>query len=426
MHRILCFCLFLLGTSGAQASLPPLADNEAYKPILIEGEDLPMALGLPLDQLSLAAVVDDVMEPVPYQIDQYNAGGAPYFPDWEIPFAGTPGQFNATDKLLFIYKDAGVRRTDNMSVDGTVLAEISLRDRSGQPRYVYLMHHARLRSEEQYVRYSPELGLVETDFYSLRYQDSNHLRWDDLQFASYVGDRPLDNMKLKVSGGVMMPQLRMDLTNENMVAEPAGAIIGPIRTTTQADFNVYFAGVHVVRFSLQIHHYPKSVMYDLRGVMPSMLRQFAANPTVSMEVDANGWVGAEVRSATAAASQVSVVDGKVDAAEIAMQKTPLSRDQNWIWINSKRNLDVLSFMDYVGNFDEPLSLLLEDDLNVKEDVDLFAGRLPSIGYRIENLPDGGSLGMVASIYFSDSFAGDPAQIAQQLRTQPDLQVLPYH
>ncbi len=425
MHRILCTCLFLLGAASAQASLSPLSDNEAYKPILIEGEDLPMARGLPLDQLSLAAVVDDVMEPVPFQIDQYNAGGAPYFDGWEIPFAGQPGQFNDTDKLLFIYKDAGARRTESMPVDGRILAEISLRDSTGQPRYVYLMQGARLRSDEQYVRYSPELGLVETDFYSLRYHDSNHLRWDDLQFNSYVGERPLDNMKLKVSGGVMFPQLRMDLTNENMVAEPAGAIIGPIRTTTQADFNVYFAGVHVVRFSLQIHHYPKSVMYDLRGVMPDMLRRFAANPTVSMEVDANGWVGAEVRSATAAASQVSVVDGKLDPAEKAMQKTPLAPDNNWIWINSKRNLDVLSFMDYVGDFNEPLSLLLEDDLHVKEDVDLFAGRLPSIGYRIENLPEGGSLGMVASIYFSDSFAGDPARVAQQLRTQPDMQIIPF-
>lgn len=426
MHYFQIFCLLLWGWAGtALASvLPPLSENDAYKPILVEGEDLPMALGVPLEELSLAAIVDDVMEPVPFQIDQYNEGGAPWFKGWEIPFAGTPGRFNPTDKLLFIYKDAGPRRDSGVPVDGTVLADIELRDMDGVERHVYLMRNSRLRSDEQYVRYSAELGLVETDFYSLRYQGNNHLRWDDLQFTGFVGERPLDSMKLKVSGGVMMPQLRMDLTNDNMVAAPAGAIIGPIRTTTQADFNVHFMGVHVVQFSLQIHHYPKSVIYDVRGVMPGMLRQFAAEPTVSMEVDANGMLGAQVRTATGP-QQAATVDGKMGELEKAMLQAGMSREQNWIWISSKRNLDILAFLDYAGDFNEPFSLLLQDDLHMQEDGEMFPGRLPSVGYRIENLPDGGSIGILASIYFSANFGDEPGQVAQQLRTQPELRVVPY-
>ncbi|HVL01664.1 MAG TPA: hypothetical protein VM553_17720 [Dongiaceae bacterium] len=406
------------------STLPPLSENEAYKPILIEGEDLPMALGLPLEELSLAAIVDDQMEPIPYQFDQYNEGGAPWFDGWEIPFAGTRGRLNPTDKLLFIYKDAGPRIAPGTPVDGTLLADIHLRGNDGQLRHVYLLRNSRLRSEEQYVRYSPELGQVETDFYSLRYQDVNHLLWEDLQFTDYVGERPLDAMKLTVSGGVMLPQLRMNLTNDNMVATPAGALIGPIRTTTQAEFNVYFMGVHWVRFSMQIHHYPKSVIYDLRGVMPTALRQVAANPTVTMQVDAHNLLGAEVRTA-GLPQRSGIVDGKTSEIEQAMLKAPLAPQQNWIWISSKRNLDILSFLDYAGNFNEPFSLVLEDDLQLQESGDLFPGRLPGAGYRIDHLPEGGSVAILASIYFSANFGADPAKAALQLRTQPEMQVMPF-
>jgi hypothetical protein len=32
------------------------------------------------------------------------------------------------------------------------------------------------------------------------------------------------------------------------------------------------------------------------------------------------------------------------------------------------------------------------------------------------------MGMIASIYFSESFAGDPQQVADDLRTQPEIQI----
>lgn len=425
MHRLRAGLLgLLLGTGSVQAgALPPLTENEAYQPILVDGENLPMALGLPLSELSLAAVVDDRLEPVPYQIDPYNTGGAPFFPGWDMPQAGTPGQLNPADKLLFLYKDAGPRRSDDLPVDGEVLAEIRLRDVRDQFRYLYLIRHARLRADEQYVRYSPDLGQVETDFYSLRYNRRNHLQWEDLQFTSYVGERPLDSMSLSVSGGVLAPQLRMELTQDDMVAEPVGAIIGPIRTTTQSDFRVHFLGMELVRFSLQIHHYPKAVVYDLRGVMPAVLRQFAARPTVSMAVDANGWQGAEVRT-SALPDQVAKVDGQLDIIDHALRRARFDTEPRWILINSKRRLDVLAFMDYVGEFNEPLSLLFEDDARARESGDRFPGHLPLVGYRIDHLPARGNIGVVASIFFSSRFDGDPVLLARQLRTPPELSVRP--
>jgi len=154
-----------------------------------------------------------------------------------------------------------------------------------------------------------------------------------------------------------------------------------------------------------------------------MLRQFTRNPAVSMVVDANDMLGAEVRSATGP-KQPAIVDGKMGAIENAMLKAPLNPQQNWVWLHSKRNLDILGFMDYVGNFDAPFSLALEDDQQ-KSKGELFPGHLPGLGYRINNLPDSGSLGIVVSIYSSEHFDGEPEQVARNIRSQPDMQIMPF-
>jgi len=39
---------------------------------MIDGSELPHAVGYPIKEFSLAAVIDDEMEPIPFQIDEYN------------------------------------------------------------------------------------------------------------------------------------------------------------------------------------------------------------------------------------------------------------------------------------------------------------------------------------------------------------------
>ena len=79
--------LTLVFSAQSYAILPPLQQIDAFKVISLEGEDIPWVLGWKLDELSLAAMVDGVMEPIPFQIDQYNTGGAIYFEGWHVPMA---------------------------------------------------------------------------------------------------------------------------------------------------------------------------------------------------------------------------------------------------------------------------------------------------------------------------------------------------
>lgn len=403
------------------AMLPPLPANEAFKVITIEGEDLPSMVGLPLDQLSLAAMVDGQMEPIPFQIDQYNIGGAVYFDGWEVPMAGAADKMDTTDKLLFVFKDAGERRSARSIYDGDIISEIILRDQQGIERFVYVVLNSRLRSEEQYVRYSAQIGQVETDFYSLTYNAENHLIWDDFRYNSYVGERPLDALKLVLNGGILTSVAEVELDTDNLIAVPKGELIGPIRTTTQLDFVVYFMGLPILNFGIQIHHYPKSLTYDVRGTIPEFRRMMVRNPIITMSIDANDLMGATVQT-SGIPSVEGLVNGKLDDTEIQIIDAGLDPHNNWIWLNSKRNIDFISYVDYIGEFDSSMRLLYTDDPNATSKNELFPGQTPNLGYVIEEFPMDGFVGIVVSLYMSDGFTGNPSEFAPYTRTLPEIEV----
>lgn len=403
------------------AMLPPLQPIDAFKVITLEGEDIPWILGLKLEELSLAAMVDGEMEPIPFQIDQYNTGGAVYFEGWHVPMAGSPDLMDATDKILFLFKDAGARRAPRAHYDGEMIAEIVTQDRNGVKRFVYVAHNSRLRSDEQYVRNSAEIGLVETDFYSLRYNQDNHLKWDDFSHINYVGERPMDALKLRLNTGIMTPVTNAEFDNDQIIALPTGEVIGPIRTTTQLEVNLYVLGVSFIKLSMQVHHYPKSILFDVRGVIPELRRRLIINPTLSMSLDANNLLGAATTT-SAWPDQPAIVDGVVDENEKQMIEAGLDPADNWIWVTSKRNLDILAVIDYLGDFDEPVSLLYEDDLEKEDPPEVFPGQMPNVGYRVEEFPMHGFIGLVVSLFISEGFEGDPKQFAPYARTLPDLEV----
>lgn len=417
--------IFLMGwlwmSPGVAALLPPLDRQEAFKVITIEGEDIPAARGADLDTLSLAAMVDNVMEPVPFQIDQYNVGGALYFEGWDVPQAGDARRFDATDKLLFLFKDAGQRRTDRDIYDGDVLAEILLKDAAGHERFVYLVKGSRLRSEEQYVRYSAEMGLVETDFYQMRYNTKNHLVWEDFSATNYVGERPLDSLKLSLNMGAVTSLVPMTLDNNDLVAVPKGEHIGPIRTTTQLDLTMHYLEMPIMHLSMQVHHYPKGVLYAVRAMVPEWRRKLMNRPYLNMSLDANRLMGAQVRMANGPKTP-GIVDGRIDAIETQMCQTPFTPSDNWYWVSTLRNLDVVAFLDYLGDFNEPVSPLIQDDLEAFDAPELFPGRLPNLGYTIHNFPEKGFMGLVVSIFLDEEMRGDPALFTRELRTPPEIQV----
>lgn len=411
---------FLTFAANAEL-LPPLSQIDAYKAIHVSGEELPQAVGMEIGDLSLAAIIDDVMEPIPFQIDEYNEGGALYFEGWEVPVDGTLRVFDVADKVLFLFKDAGIRKSSKHFVDGEVVAEIELKGVDSVPRYVYLVKGSKLRSEEQYVRYSSELAKVETDFYSLTYDKENHLKWLDFTARDFVGEPPLDSMKIRLDTGLVTSLTTVSLDNDDFVALPAGEVNGPIRSVTQLKLTLWFLQVPLLKISFQMHHYPKTLLYDVRVLVPSARRKLMADPVLSMSVEGNKLLGATMRTQLGPA-EGGIVDGFIDENEQQMIESGVNQEKNWIWASTQRNLDLVGFFNYLGDANEPVALQLMDSLDNEDPPERYPGQLPNMGYKVLNFPDDGFFGFVVSIYLSKGFEGHPSVFTQALRTLPEIKV----
>lgn len=420
--KLFIFVVVLTAPPVCLANMIPLSNIVAFQTIMLEGADLSKALGEDISTLSLAAVIDDEMEPIPFQIDEYNQGGAVYFDDWSVPISGKKTIFDKADKLLFLQKDTGTKRFPHHLFDGDILAEIALTGEGGEIRYAYLIKGSRLRSDEQYVRYSSEDGLVESDFYSLTYNPENHVEWKDFSIENYEGvDNPLDTLKLRFESGILTSFNRVVLSNEQLVAKPAQTNSGPIRTTAQLDLTVWMYKLPMLKVSLQIHHYPKSIVYDVRAVMPEARRKLLVNPTISMTLDGNALFGTTVRTAMGP-KQAVVVDGMISDLERETIEAGATATRNWNWASTHKNLDVLSFFDFVGDSKEPISLVYSDDETLVDNPERFVGQLPNMGYKIEQLPESGFMGFSISLYISNGFKGLPEYFSRVIRTMPEIQV----
>ena len=418
---IALFFLSLLFSQWAFA-LQPLPPIDAFKAIMIDGMELPNAVGKPIKEFSLAAVIDDEMEPIPFQIDEYNEGGAVYFEDWGVPIAGSKDILDNEDKLLFIYKDAGPRLQAHHRYDGDVVQEITLSSGNGQLRYVYLMQNSRLISDEQYVRYSSDEAIVETDFYSITYDKENQLNWIDFSIVNYDGEEnPFDSLKIRLETGIISSLIKTEINNESLIAIPKGERIGPIRTTTQMELTFWLLKLPILRVSLQLHHFPNSLLYDVRAILPAGRRKMLADPKVYLSLEGNKLYGTETRTAAGPATP-AITNGSIDAIEQQHIAEGISIENNWIWATTLRNLDFLAFFDFNSDRTQEISFHYNDDLTLVDLPERFVGQLPNAGYKIHTLPDSGFFGFTVGIHLSNEFEGKPEIFSEQIRRLPDINV----
>lgn len=404
-------------------SIQPLSNIDAFKTIMLEGAKLTNAVGYPIKEFSLASVIDGEMEPIPFQFDEYNEGGAIYFEGWDVPIAGSRGIVDQEDKLLFIYKDAGSRREEHHRYDGEIIHEIVLTNALGHTRYVYLVKNSRLRSDEQYVRYSADEALVETDFYSITYNKENHINWDDFSIINYNGDsNPFDALKIRIETGVITRLAKTELNNKDLVAIPKGVSSGPIRTTTQMELTMWFLKLPLLRISLQLHHSPNSLIYDVRSVLPETRRSMLADPRIYISLEGNALYGTQLRTALGPKTP-GVTDGELDDNEQEFIANGISKTQNWIWASTKRNLDFVAFFDYTGEQTEDLSLHYNDDKELVDLPERFPGQLPNMGYKIHSLPESGYFGFAVNIHMSNGYKGNPDLFTDKLRRLPDISIV---
>lgn len=415
--------LMLMGIFSTQVyAVNSLSDIERYKVIEVPGQKLNHLLNGYLRDLSLMAVKDGHLKPIPFQFDEYDEVGNVFFPDSGVPLVGEIGRLDATDKLLFLFSDAGSKKTSEMISDGTLVAEISLQTEAGEHLYVYVVENSRLRSDTHHVRYSKDLNQVETDFYSITNNPKNALNWDDVQIYSFEGeqDSPMDTMKLRLHSGLFLPFPKIKLDNDNFVARPYDERVGPVRATTQFLVNLYLFKIRMVSFQIQVHYFPKSFSYAARANLPRIQRLALWKPQLLMSLDGNNLEGATIE--TPLVAEKGLVDGVVSHTELKIMNQGIDYDNTWIRVNTGLNLDVMSFFEYIEPLDIPVKVHLEDSFTEKDRPERFVGQSPNLGYRVTKIPRKGFVGIRVLMFVDELWQSEGGEIARQLRSQPDQMV----
>lgn len=419
--RIRVILGLLLALPLTPASHTLATPNHFQAPILLNFSDIKPALQKPIKWLSVSAMQDGVLQPIPYQIDEYNTEGTVFFDEADVTIDGVRDIADANDKLLFLLDDASERRDPTVITDGTVIAEIQVKSIDNKTRYVYLMEKARLPWETSYVRYSLEESRVETDHYTIQFDKDNYLIWNDFQYGSYSGKDPFDSLKLRFSTGLMGSGQILKMNNENFIAKPVAATKGPIRSTVHMEFTFWLMGMPLITATIQGHHYPQMTAYDIRLIMPEFRRSFLSHPEMTFSFDINGLLDAEIYRQ--GIKEVAIVDGVIGEEEKNMMATPYAHNNNWFYLKSKKGMDLMMFFDWLGDSNEPVSFYVQDSKTLHNPPERFLGQMPNIGYTVHDFPEKGFFGFAASLYLSDGFEGNPHFFAQDLRTSPEISVL---
>ena len=400
-----------------------IIDKQRIAEIL--GSTMSNIVGESIKEFTLFAIKDDALVPVPFQFNEYDLEGYVYFKTSKIDIDGFISVVDDNDKLLFMISDAGPQKNSRHRVDGTIVEEIKLQLSTGQDRFVYLVKGSRLEPDTQYVRYSTELGQVETDQYSLRVDPENALNWIKFDWDNFTGKDqgdPLDTMKIRIHAGVITPITKLSIGNRQMVAEPLEERPGPILATTQYKITAIVLGIPFLTMNLQIHRSAYTITYDVRVDMPETRRKLLHNPTLSLSLDGNSLYGAKFRTALGPKA-AAVVDGKLSPFEEQLIEKGLNNEHNWIWLNSGKNFDVVAILDVPTDQHLPLGFFLKDDADVVDKPERYVGQLPNIGYLIKDLPKKGFFFININLHFSDGIEGmDPSKYVEIMKAGVPYQV----
>ena len=433
IHSIiyLCFCTVSICASSLAIASKGGETSDKARVVALNTEQLSAIKGNKISSYSLAAVKGGRMTAIPYQFDERTQSGYIYMKDLDEkakkddPILGNEGFFDEKDELLFMFKDAGVRRKNGMASDGKIVSEIQLETYEKKKVYVYLIEEARVESEDFYVRYSSQLGRVETDYYALKVDPKNAFMWKEFYYDSFDGAhprKPVDTIKIQMKanafGGVPVT-----LTNKNIVAKAIAEKSGPIRATTQYKMTLTYLRTPLLNMKLQIVHHEQEISYDAQTEVPAVRRRLVGKPSLKIGLDGYDLQGATMRVKDGP-SEDGIVDGEISDIENQMMGIPVEAGvTNWLWLDSKYGFAMFSNYRIEADSEVAMNILLEDDLDAKDKSEYYKGRLPTLGFGIPFIPLKGSLRIIVDLKMYDQVLDiDVEKFADIVNTVPKTKV----
>lgn len=406
----------------ALAPLAAWAGFDPHKVLQITPADMPAISGQRISSLRVATVRQGRLVPIPFQIDEYNTAGLPWFASVDVPINGRESYYDADDRLLVVAGDTSAERLPpDAELPPGYRGELSLA-LQGETRFLHVITGDFPRSDVVYVRHDTATGITETPFYTLKVDPRNELNWQHLMVRSWRGDQSrslVDTLKMRIAGGVFTALTRMTLDNNNLRPRVIGMRAGPIRAVMQVETTVVFAGIPVMRMQVQVHRYPRFFEAHTHARIPKLYRKALVDPEVRVTLDGNNLHGAQVR--TARSSGVAAkVDGRMDDAERAMVARGLSSSDDWILFDSRNGFSLLTFLDVPPELQGiPLQLVYEDDVKRNDKPERVPGQGPNLGYGIRGFPPGEDFRFGVTLAFDIDLADvDPVHYVARWRERP--------
>lgn len=428
--------IFLISLSIVMFSSPIYATKggelaDKTRVVVLTPEQLSVIKGSRMASYSLAAVSGGRMTPIPYQFDERTQSGYIYMKNLEKklleddPIAGIEGYFDEKDELIFMLKDAGPRKKSGMATDGKLIAEIEVEGYDKQKRYVYLIEGARVESENYYVRFSAELGRVETDYYALQVNPKNAFMWQEFYYDSFDGAhprKPIDTIKIRMKS-FAFAAVPVTVFNKHMVAKAIAEKSGPIRSTTQYKLTLTYMRTPLINMKLQIVHHEHEISYDSQVEIPQIRRRLVAAPEMKLSLDGYDLQGASVR-VKGGPKAPGIVDGEISEIEEQMLATPVALGEDfWIWMDSHYNFMVLSHIRITSEEPVPLEIMYEDDKEKEDGSEYYKGQSPNMGITIPKIPLKGAMRVIVDIkMYNEELDIDAEQFANYVESKPAIRV----
>lgn len=401
--------------------------TEKVLPIAIEqqvvelkGLDLPELLGVSYEKMSLFVYEQGVLAPIPYQFDDINEQGSVYFSKGRFPLKGQEGILDEHDSLLLLFSDLGAKLYDYKAYGNRILAEVKV-SHFDEDRYVYVLQGVQTKIDH-YVSFNRETGLLKTNHMSIKTNPDNFLDWQKVIYNNYNGPQHeslLDTIKLRLNAGLLTSVPRATLDNRNIDTTIIDVHHGPIRTTLLLDTKIKVLKIPVMAMDLQFSLLPQEIAMRAFIDVPPVLAKLLNQPNASITIDGNDLHGSIIRTALGSKEPV-IVDGKMDERELELVKQGgINNEHTWMWLSTRRNLDLMALLYVPKNFHAPISLFYEDDKNLSEKPERFLGQSPRLGYMIHHIPVNDTFDFQLNLLLSDNMSEtDPQEFARLYKTQP--------
>lgn len=413
-------------------------------PMRIKGKELPSVLGRKFEELSVMAVWEGELKPIPFQFDEFDkVNHYIYVPGInKSPIDGTHLVLDAGDELIFMYRDAGATRYNSKLAlkEGKIIHEIEIKDSLSNTRYAYLVENNSQRSDADYIDMDVEKSKIVSSYYHIEYDPKNFLNFKDVR--PYVGtaadQRVIDNIYFELSANIFSKLVKVGLNSaKNVRIEVLGVQDGPVRSTAFIKIIIVFVGGKVPIFSMnsEISFYEQGMVMPNRTEVGkgAMFVNLFKNAEIIMYADMNGIDGGKISAQTFIDENgnrmYGVIDGKMDEEELKAVNAGLPGD--WTWIESGLGWDIFMAFELPMEHLEGMTMQVYylDDKEETTNFETFPGAA-RFGMILNGLPNDmkaiETLEMEYAFWFPDTVGPKgPENFHQQEKNPPKATVLEF-